>query len=78
MRLLEKRESLVRLVLLITIGFEDAEEISDDAYNIYYSNKGMIQFYLDFGVQTLTDENGNQVGSYHSWMKYELVDTNVN
>ncbi len=55
----------------ISISFGEGE---DYGYDYYYSSKGVVYAWFDYGMQEQIDEYGNNVGDYHAWIKYELVE----
>ena len=58
----------------IVLPTEDDDETDDFEYDYYYSSKGIVYCYFDFGENDVYDENGIWQTNYISWIKYELVE----
>ncbi len=45
-----------------------------NVYDYYYGDPGVVYAYFDMGTQTITNEDGEELGEYDSWMTYELIE----
>jgi hypothetical protein len=44
---------------------------------IEYSTPGIVSFYSDYGIQEIMNSEGESIGSFHTWEKYELTEFHV-